>query len=99
MLQYLNIFREFYDTFSWTYDDLKEYKKYIFQHVIPLKEEAVPVRKNPRTINPKLKPLIKLELEKMEKAGIIFFVEHPEWISNMVVVRKKNREIHLCVDF
>jgi hypothetical protein len=50
-------------------------------------------------INPKLNPLVKMELEKLKKVGIIFPIRHSEWISNPVVVRKKNGEIHLCVDF
>ena len=41
--------------------------------MIPLKEGFVHVRKNPRMMNPKLKPLVKLELKKTEKAGITFF--------------------------
>jgi hypothetical protein len=35
----------------------------------------------------------------MEKDGIIFSIRHSEWISNPVMVRKNNGEIHLCVDF
>lgn len=57
------------------------------------------MRQKPRMMNLKLKPLVKLELEKIEKARIIFSIRHSEWVSNLVVVRLKNREIHLCVDF
>ena len=32
-------------------------------------------------------------------ARIIFKVRHLEWVSNLVPVRKKSREIRLCVDF
>lgn len=34
----------------------------------------------------------------MEKDGIIFSIRHLEWISNLVVLRKKNEAIYLCVD-
>lgn len=60
----------------WSDDDLKEYDNEIFQHVISLKEGAIPMRQKPRTMNPKLNPLAKLELEKMEKDGIIFSIRH-----------------------
>jgi hypothetical protein len=93
------LFKEFYDIFSWTYDDLKEYDKSIFHHIIPLKEGMNPVKKKLRMINPKLKPLVKMELEKLKKAGIIFSIRHSEWLSNPIIVRKKSGEIHLCVDF
>ena len=36
--QYIHIFKDFQDVFAWSYDDLKEYDKSIFQHTIPLKE-------------------------------------------------------------
>jgi hypothetical protein len=38
--QYISLFKEYIDVFSWTYDDLKSYDKTIFQHIIPLREEA-----------------------------------------------------------
>jgi len=50
-------------------------------------------------INPKLKPLVKMELEKLNKAGIIFLIRHSEWLSNLFIVKKKSGEIHVCVDF
>ena len=71
-MQFVDIFKEFYDVFAWSYDDLKEYYKEIFQHVIPLKEGAILVRQNPKTMNPELNPLVKFELEKMENDGIFF---------------------------
>ena len=67
--------------------------------MIPLNEGDILVRENPRMMNPKLKPLVKLELEKTKKVGIHFFIRHSKWISNLVVVRKKNGAICLCVYF
>jgi hypothetical protein len=99
IVQYTALFKEYFDVFSWTYDDLKAYDKSIFQHVIPLKEGAKPFKQKLRNINPKLKPLVKIELEKLKKVGIIFPIRHSEWISNPVIVRKKTGEICLCVDF
>jgi hypothetical protein len=97
--QYTHLFKEFQDIFAWSYDDLKEYDKSIFHHIIPLKEGSKPFKKKLRIINPKIKPLVKIELEKLKKAGIIFSIRHSEWISNPVVVRNKSGEIFLCVDF
>ena len=50
-------------------------------------------------MHPKLEPLIQNEVKKLLDAKIIFKVRHSEWVSNMVPVRKKSREIRLCVDF
>jgi hypothetical protein len=49
-------------------------------------------------MNPKLKPLVKIELEKLKKVGIIYPIRHFDWLSNPVVVRKKIGEIQMCVD-
>jgi hypothetical protein len=52
-----------------------------------------------RRINPKLAPLIQVELKKMLDVGIIAPTRHSSWCSNLVVVRKKNGGIRLCIDF
>ena len=46
-----------------------------------------------------MEPLIQNEVRKLLDARIIFKVRHSEWVSNLVPVRKKSREIRLCVDF
>jgi hypothetical protein len=50
-------------------------------------------------MHPKLEPIVQKELNKLLSAKIIFPVRHTQWVSNLVPVRKKNREIWLCVDF
>jgi hypothetical protein len=66
--QYVVLFKEYIDVFAWIYDDLKYYDETILQHIIPLREEANPIKKKIRMMNPKLKPLVKIELEKLKKA-------------------------------
>jgi len=31
--------------------------------------------------------------------GFIKPIQHPHWLSNIVLVKKKNRQIRCCVDF
>jgi hypothetical protein len=69
--QYVALFKEYLDVFAWSYDDLKAYDKTIFQHIIRLREGENLVKQKIRTMNPKLKPLVKVELEKLKKAGNI----------------------------
>jgi len=40
-----------------------------------------------------------MELEKLEKDGIICPIKHSKWISNVVVVRKRRGENNIYVDF
>ena len=36
---------------------------------------------------------------KLKDVGIIKPIRHSSWVSNLVLVRKKNGDIWLCVDF
>jgi hypothetical protein len=78
---------------------MKAYDKKIFQHIVPLRAEAKPVKKKIKMMNPKLKPLVKIELEKLKKARIIYPIIHFDHLSNLVILRKKIGEIRMCVDF
>src|SRR5882762_3585364 len=91
--------KEFADIFSWEYSDLKTYDTNIIQHRIPLEKDTIPFKQNLRPINPLLLPVIEKEVHKLHKAKIIIPLRYSKWIANLVVVRKKNGEIRLCVDF
>ena len=43
--------------------------------------------------------VVKEEVEKLKQAGSIKEVFFPEWLSNTVVVKKKNGKWRMCVDF
>ena len=94
-----NLIREYKDVFAWTYDDLKTFDLAIIEHTISLNEGAKPYRQKLRSVNPKLAPLIKKELEKMLAAGIIRPVRHTTWVFNLVIVGEKSGEIRICIDF
>jgi hypothetical protein len=44
-------------------------------------------------------PVIEREIKNLLDAKIIIPLRYSKWISNLVIVRKKNGEIRLCVDF
>ena len=39
------------------------------------------------------------ELAKLLEAGFIRDIKHPDWLANLVMVPKKDKSWHLCVDF
>jgi hypothetical protein len=67
--------------------------------VIPIKEDHKPFKKKLRRINPLLFPLIEKEIKKLFEAKIIVSLRFSKWVENLILVRKKSREIRLCVDF
>ena len=95
----IELVKEYRDVFAFTYDELKAYRDDVFQHTIPLRSEAKPFRQKLRRINPKLASMVQKELQKMLAAGIIAPTRHSSWCSNLVVVRKKNGQLRICIDF
>jgi len=95
-----NLLHEYRDVLAFSYDELKGYREDFMEHTIPLKDEnAKPFHQKLKQINPKLSPLVQKELAKILAAGIIAQTRHSTWCSNLVIVRKNNCTIRLCVYF
>ena len=43
--------------------------------------------------------LIAKETKKLQDDGYIQKVTHPEWVANVVLVKKANRKYRMCVDY
>ena len=62
-------------------------------------ESAKPVQLPPRKIPEALKQPLKDHLADLEKQGVIEKVEQPtDWVNAIVVARKSNGKIRLCLD-
>ena len=68
-------------------------------HKLAIKKEARPVRQKRRCFNQERYEAINAEVEKLLKAGFIREARHPEWISNVLLVKKANGKWRMCVDF
>ena len=91
--------KQFSDIFTWIYEDFKAYGRSIIQHTILVKEDENPFRQKLRRMIALLFPLIEKEIRKLFDEKIIVSLRFSKWLANLVLVRKKNREIRLCVDF
>ncbi|XP_069055957.1 arylsulfatase G isoform X1 [Pleurodeles waltl] len=69
-----------------------------FQHKIELKSSAIPCIHKDRHIPISIKEEVHNELKKLVEGGIIEQVESAEWVSPLVVVRRSNGKVRLCVD-
>lgn len=67
------------------------------QHHIKLKDET-PIKQRPRPIHPRDYEAVKKHLKTLLDAGVIRESESP-FSSPIVVVRKKNGDVRLCVDY
>ena len=85
--------QQFSKVFSGLGDQGEEYH-------IQLKEGAHPYcLYTPRNVPIPLKEKVQVELDKMEKMGVISKVNKPtDWCAGMVIVPKKSGEVRICVD-
>lgn len=97
--KYIDLLKEHFDVFTWGYKDLKAYDTNSIQHTIPIKEDKKPFKQKLRRVNHVMLPLIQREVRKIFYAKINVPLIFSKWVSNLVTVTKKTREIRLCVDF
>ncbi|KAG1669986.1 hypothetical protein GQR58_017176 [Nymphon striatum] len=69
------------------------------KYKISTDESVPPVVHPPRKFPHTLKHKIKEELDRLEQFGVIHKVTKPtKWVNSMVVIRKTNNKIRLCLD-
>jgi len=69
------------------------------EHYLDLNEKAQPVKQLLRHFAQDRKEAIRVEVTRLLAAGFIREVTHPEWLANPVLVKKKNGEWRMCVDY
>ena len=67
----------------------------IVEHEIKTYPSAKPVWQRLHVVNPRKAPKIKAEIEKLLNSGFIYPVPLTEWVSNPVLVDKKQGAIHM----
>ena len=66
---------------------------------ITLRDNCTPVINPPRCIPHSLKGRLQQALAKNARLGVIKKVDQPtDWVSNLVIVEKKNGSLRLCLD-
>ncbi|XP_024046702.1 uncharacterized protein LOC112101040 [Citrus clementina] len=87
------------DVFAWTHEDMPGIDPEVACHRLAIKKGARAVRQKRRCFNQERYEAVNDEVEKLLRAGFIREVNYPEWISNVVLVKKANGKWRMCVDF
>src|SRR5207237_10829640 len=62
-------------------------------------EREKPVKQRLRRFAQDRKEAIRYELTKLTVTNFVKEVYHPDWLANLVLVKKKNGKWHMCVDY
>jgi hypothetical protein len=69
------------------------------EHSLNVDPKAKPVKQKLRRFGKDKKEAIRVEVTRLLAAGFIKEVYHPDWLANLVLVRKKNNKWRMCVDY
>jgi hypothetical protein len=71
----------------------------LIKHSLNVHPQALPKKQRRRRFAHDKRETIKRKIAKLLVAGFIKEVIHPEWVANPILVRKKNNEWRMCVDY
>ena len=71
----------------------------IITHKLNVSPSFKPIKQKRRSFAPERQKEINEEVGKLLQAGAIREVEYPEWLANIVLVKKANGKWRLCIDF
>ena len=71
----------------------------IICHKFSIKTDAMPVKQKSRKKNEEQSHSISDKVDHLLQAGFIRKAFYPDWLSNSVLVKKKNGKWRVCIDF
>ena len=86
-------------TFAWAAKDIPGIDFNITCHELNIDPIFKPIKQKRKKLGPESATAVNDEVEKLLKVGSITEVRYPYWLSNPVVVKKKNETWCVCVDF
>jgi hypothetical protein len=87
------------DVFAWSARDLQGVSRDLAQHNLNVAKGAKPRKQKLRKLSAERAVATKAEVQRLLDTGVIRPVQYPEWLANVVMVRKKNGKRQMCVDF
>ena len=78
------------DVFAWSHEDMPGIDPSIIVYRLNVKPNSSPVRQKKQVFAQERDKVVAEEVRKLLEAGFIREVYYPDWLANMVMVRKNN---------
>ena len=95
----VQFFRENIDVFAWSHEDMPGIDPSVITHRLNVYPSSKPVRQKKRVFALERDNAIKEDVQKLTTAQFIWEVYYPDWLTNVVMVKKANGKWRMCVDF
>ena len=98
--QALNTFlKDKWDVFAWSHEDMSGIDPLIMVHRLNVSPSVPPIHQKKRVFTLERDQTIAEEVHKLQEANFIREVYYPDWLANVVMVKKANGKWRMCVDF
>jgi len=97
--EYFKLLFEYRDFFVWSYKKMPGLDPKVTVHNLAIRKGDSPKKQPQRRFCPELTLEIEKEVNKFIEVRFIQEVKYPTWIINTILVRKKNGQLRICVDF
>ena len=87
------------DVFAWTHDDMPGIDPSVIVHKLNVSPSFPPIRQKKRVFALERDQAIAEEVCKLQEASFIREVYYPDWLANVVMIKKTSRKWRMCVDF
>nr|XP_023885253.1 uncharacterized protein LOC111997403 [Quercus suber] len=95
----INFLRNNLDVFAWSHEDMPGIPADIIQHRLNVDPGKRPVQQKRRVFAPERNKAVIDEVNKLLTINFIREVYYPEWLANVVMVKKANGKWRMCIDF
>uniref|UniRef100_A0A2N9I431 Uncharacterized protein n=1 Tax=Fagus sylvatica TaxID=28930 RepID=A0A2N9I431_FAGSY len=87
------------DVFAWSHEDMPGIDPSIISHKLNVNPSLRPIKQKRRVFAPERNNAIMEEVDKLLAANFIREVFYPDWLANVVMVKKSTGKWRMCVDF
>ena len=87
------------DVFAWSHEDMSGIDPSVITHRLNICPSFKLVRQKKRVFTSERDNAVKDEVQKLIAAKFIREVYYPDWLANVVMVKKANGKWRMCVDF